>query len=92
MLFGETKDLLGLDQYQVLSTTALLRFWTLVLAADVFLEEQRARLQQQTPAPVSLGQARRAVRAQHQAALVQWICDQHHQGRSAADINTTLAA
>jgi hypothetical protein len=92
VFFGETKDLLGLDQYQVLSATALLRFWTLVLAADVFLEEERARLQQQTAPPVSLGQARRAVQARHQAALVQWICDQHDQGRSAADINAALAA
>lgn len=92
VLFGETKDLLGLDQYQLLSATALLRFWTLVLAADVFLEEERARLQQQATGPVSLGQARRAVQARHQAALVQWICDQRDQGRSAAGINATLAA
>src|SRR5262249_22856280 len=48
VLFGEAKDLLGLDQYQVLSATALLRFWTLVLAADVFLEEERDHLQHQT--------------------------------------------
>jgi hypothetical protein len=92
VFFGETKDLLGLDQYQLLSATALLRFWTLVLAADVFLEEERTRLQQQTAAPVSLGQARRALHARHQAALVQWICDQRDQGRSASEINAVLAA
>jgi hypothetical protein len=92
VLFGETKDLLGLDQYQVLSATALLRFWTLVLAAYVFLEEEGERLQRQTGTPVSLGQARRAVQARHQEALVHWICDQRDHGRSAADINAALAA
>jgi hypothetical protein len=33
VFFGDTKDLLGLDQYQVLRATALLRFGTIVLAA-----------------------------------------------------------
>jgi hypothetical protein len=32
VLFADTKDLLGLDQYQLMTTTAIARFWTLVLA------------------------------------------------------------
>jgi hypothetical protein len=91
-LFGDAKDLLGLDQYQLMNTHALLRFWTLVLAAYLFLEEESNRLQQQTGTPVSLSQARRAVQARHRAALVQWICDQRDQGRSPSEINAALAA
>jgi hypothetical protein len=92
VLFGEAKDVLGLDQYQVMSTCALLRFWTLVLTAYVFLEEEAVRLQPPTGRPLTLGQARRAVQARHQAALVEWICAQRDDGRSAADINAALVA
>jgi hypothetical protein len=33
VLFADTKELLGLDRYQLMSATALVRFWTLVLTA-----------------------------------------------------------
>jgi hypothetical protein len=32
VLFGDAKELLGLDQYQVMSATAIVRFWTLGMA------------------------------------------------------------
>lgn len=91
-LFAETKDPLGLDQYQLLSVTALPRFWPLVLAAVVFLEDERAHAQQPTGRRLTLGQTRRAVQDRHQAALGQWLCDQHDQGCSPATITATLAA
>jgi hypothetical protein len=92
VLFADTKDLLGLDQYQLLSATALVRFWTLVLAAYTFLEEERDCLQRRTGRPASLGQARRALQQRHQDALVSWICDQRDDGLSPATISARLAA
>ena len=44
VLFGDGKELLGLDQYQVMSAEAIVRFWTLAWAAYCFLDEERARL------------------------------------------------
>lgn len=40
MLFADGKEELGLDQYQLMSTEAILRFWTLVMLAYAFLEEE----------------------------------------------------
>jgi hypothetical protein len=36
VLFADGKYLLGLDQYQVMSAEALVRFWTLAWAAYCF--------------------------------------------------------
>src|SRR5205085_1585213 len=47
VLFGDGKEELGLDQYQVMSATAIVRFWTLAILAYVFLEEESYRLQEQ---------------------------------------------
>lgn len=41
VFFADTKALLGIDQYQLLTTTALLRYWTLCWIAYSFLEETR---------------------------------------------------
>lgn len=45
VLFADTKELLCLDHYQLMSEEALVRFWTLVPTAYVFLEEQCAVLE-----------------------------------------------
>ena len=45
VLFADGKDLLGWDQYQVMSWAAILRWWTLGCAAYQFLEEEQACLQ-----------------------------------------------
>ncbi len=55
VLFGDVKEVLGLDHYQVLSATGVVRFWTLVLAAYVFLKEEQARLQQTERDHVTIG-------------------------------------
>jgi len=39
VFFGDGKELLGLDQYQLMNATAILRFLTLELAAYTFLDE-----------------------------------------------------
>jgi len=73
VFFEDTKDVLGIDHYQLMSTTAILRFWTLVLAAYVFLDEQRVRLATQQQRPTTIGQARLAIQRTHYCRLIDWI-------------------
>lgn len=44
VFFADTKALLGIDQYQLVTTTALLRYWTLCWIAYSFLEETSSLL------------------------------------------------
>ena len=60
VLFGDSKEELGLDQYQLMSAIAIVRFWTLAMLAYVFLEEERDRRPPQWQRPVTIGEARRA--------------------------------
>ncbi len=66
IFFADAKEVLGLDQYQLLTAAALVRFWTLMLAAYAFLEQEQARLQQTRPEHVTPGAVRRAVQPDHQ--------------------------
>ena len=52
VLFSDAKDLLGLDHYQLMDATAIIRFWTLAMAAYAFLDEERARLRDEWQAHV----------------------------------------
>ena len=92
VLFADTKDLLGLDQYQVMTATATVRFWTLVLAAYVFLEEERDRLRQEWQQHVSIGDAQREVQRVHWAHLITWIQQQLHAGQTTATLFRQLVA
>lgn len=78
VLIADVKEL-GLDQYQVLSTDGIMRWWTLVLAGYVFLEEQRARLMEEHGTYVTIGAARRAMQVVHRRNLLEWLflCFQH---------------
>ena len=68
VLFADTKELLGLDQYQLMSATGIVRFWTLVLAAYLFLAEERSQRPQGETGTLTIGQTRRAVQQNHQRA------------------------
>jgi hypothetical protein len=92
VLFADTKELLGLDQYQVMSAQALIRFWTLVLAAYVFLEQQRAQLEHEWQRPVSIGQAQREVQAVHCFHLIAWMSHQLQANHTPATLFRELAA
>ena len=70
VLFGDAKALLGLDQYQLMDATAILRFWTLVMAAYAFLDEERARLRQERHIHITIGEARREVQRWHWCHVV----------------------
>jgi hypothetical protein len=91
-LFGDTKEELGLDHYQLMSATAILRFWTLVMAAYAFLDEERARLQALGLPHVTLGDTRRHVQRVHRRHLVDWILTQFQAGVPTDVLYQRLAA
>jgi len=92
VLFAATKDLLGLDQYQLLTTTALVRCWTLVLAAYTLLEEEQARLAQEQQRHITMGEARRALQHLHYRHLLGWIEHELHAGVDVDPLYDRLAA
>lgn len=92
-LFEDDKDLLGSDHYQVMSATAIVRFWTLAACLAYFLDKQRARLQVEQPGEhITWGDARRAIQAEHQRNLLLWLEDQFRSGITAGQLCACLAA
>lgn len=80
VLFGDGKEELGLDQYQLMSARAIVRFWTLAMLAYVFLEEERDRLHSQWQRPVTIGEARREIQRRHRRHLLDWLHGQFQSG------------
>jgi len=80
VLFADGKEELGLDQYQLMSATALVRFWTLAMLAYVFLEEERHRLQEQWQRHVTIGEARRQIQRRHRRHVLDWLHGQFQSG------------
>jgi DDE superfamily endonuclease len=92
VLFGDGKEELGLDQYQLMSATALVRFWTLAMLAYVFLEEERVRLQIQWHRPVTIGEARREIQRRHRRHLLDWLHGQFQSGVEPETLYELLSA
>ncbi len=92
VLFADGKELLGLDQYQVMSAAAIIRFWTLALAAYAFLDEERARLRVVWHRHVTLGEARREVQRRHWNHLIQWMHQEFAAGATPQTLGERLAA
>ncbi|MGB8348386.1 MAG: transposase [Ktedonobacteraceae bacterium] len=80
VFFGDGKEELGLDHSQVMSVSALLRFWTLAMLVYVFLEEEQQRLRLSWQRPVSIGEARREIQRRHRRGLFSWLYDQFLSG------------
>lgn len=80
ILFGDSKEELGLDHYQLMSASAILRFWTLALLVYVFLEEDQQRLRVLWQRPVSIGEARREIQRRHRRRLLEWLYHQFLSG------------
>jgi len=91
VLIADVKEL-GLDHYQVLSAEGIVRWWTLVLAGYVFLEEQRARLMEERGAYVTIGAARRATQGVHRRNLLDWLFVQFQHGATPEHLADLLAA
>jgi DDE superfamily endonuclease len=92
VLFGDGKEELGLDQYQLMSATALVRFWTLAMLAYVFLEEESARLQTQWQRHVTIGEARREIQRRHRRHLLDWLHGQFQSGVEPETLYELLSA
>lgn len=76
VLFANVKELLGLDHYQLMSAQAIRRFWVLVMVAYGFLEQERARLQQEQERQVTIGEAAREVQRIHWSHCLTWLHEQ----------------
>ena len=92
VLFADGKEELGLDHYQLMSVLGIVRFWTLALLAYVFLEEERARLQEQWQRPVTSGEARREIQRRHRRRVLQWLHEQFQSGVQPDSLFDPLAA
>lgn len=101
VFFSDTKELLGIDQYQLMTMTALLRYWTLCWIAFSFLEEIRDELKHQKGGenqedhesrPATLGQARKEVQKTHQKLFLEWVYQQAFSGTPVDELFTSLVA
>jgi hypothetical protein len=92
VLFADGKEELGLDQYQLMSATAIVRFWTLAMLAYVFLEEERDRLHSQWQRPVTIGEARREIQRRHRRHLLDWLHGQFQSGIEPDSLYELLSA
>lgn len=92
VLFADGKELLGLDQYQLMDSRAIVRFWTLALAAYAFLEDERDRLRQLRQRHVTIGEARREVQRIHWFHLIGWMQQQFQLGETPQMLAERLAA
>jgi len=90
VLFADTKEILGLDQYQLMSATAIRRFWTLVMLAYFFLDQERDRQQRQTGQHVTIGDAWRQIQSMHWCHFIDWIYQQFNFGYQPADLYQEL--
>jgi hypothetical protein len=75
-----------------MTTTAILRFWTLVMAAYVFLDEQRTDLSARQQTPLTIGQVRHAVQRTHYWHLIDWLHRQFLQGMKPIELYDSLVA
>ncbi len=90
VLFADTKALFGLDQYQLMTATAIVRFWTLVMLAYYFLDQERARYQQQTDQHLTIGDVWRQVQRTHWRHFIDWMHQKFRFGFQPADLYLEL--
>ena len=90
VLFADSKELMGSDQYQVRTAEAIVRFWALGLCLYQYLDEQRLRLQEQDGRRRTLGEVRAWVREQHATLLLDWIHHRVQEGDSQEQIRQRL--
>ncbi len=86
--FEYDKDLLGSDQYQVMTSQAILRFWTLTACLMAFLEEQRAF----DPDPtLTCGDIRHRIQEDHRRNFLSWLETRFRTGSSVEQVCEQLA-
>ena len=73
VLLADTKELPGLDQYQLMRAKAIRRFWTLVMVAYCFLAGERLRLQHHDQRHRAIGDAWCHTRCLHWSHFIVWL-------------------
>lgn len=89
-LFGDFKELMGSDQYQLHSALAIQRFWALALCLYQYLDSVRHRLERLENRHITLGEARAWVINRHQTWQLDWICSQAKAGANPVKIKQIL--
>jgi Transposase DDE domain len=92
LFFEDCKDVWGLDHYQLMSASAIIRSWTLVMLAYVFLDEQRTRLGLEQHRHLSIAQVRQTIQPTHYCQLIDWIHQQSSDAITPPALYDTLAA
>lgn len=95
VLFEAAKDLLGSDEYQLMSSQAIVRYWTIVFCVLTFLEQQRVQriaTQKAGEPPPTWGNIRAELQREHRRKLLLWLRDQFMAGTDVADLQLRLAA
>ncbi len=93
VLFEDYKDLMGSDEYQVMSAEAIVRYWTLIGCLGYFLDEQRAEREAARPGKhVTWGEVRRELQHEHRRNLLTWLEREFRAGSTAATLAERLAA
>lgn len=92
ILCADGKKAFGLDPEQLISATALVRFWSLALLAYAFLDEERDCLQKPWQRPVTLGETRREIQRLHRRPFLPWLCQQFRLGATDESLFELLAA
>jgi SRSO17 transposase len=90
VLFGDTKELLGLDQYQMIGAEGVQRFWSVVMIAYAFLDEVRDALVTKLEHPVTIGEARQHIQQLHYRHLLNWILKQFQQDTAPEELYRQL--
>jgi hypothetical protein len=85
VLFADTKEILSLDRYQLMSATAICRFWTLVM-----LDQERDCQQRETGQHTTIGAVWRQVRAIHWCHFIDWLHQKFRFGLQPADLYQEL--
>ena len=75
VLFADVKELLGIDQYQMMSAKAIQRFWVLVMIAYGYLEKERVHLHRKRGRHQTIGDASRHVQRKHWSHFLDWLYD-----------------
>lgn len=96
VFFEDMKELLGIDHYQLMTSTALLRYWTLCWLAFSFLEEIRYQLKQRKDKGevqhATLGQARQFTQKEHHKLFIGWVYKHALSGTPLEEVFALLAA
>jgi len=90
VMFETMKDLLGSDEYQLMSAAGVVRYWALILLMYNYLEEQREERGEAQGKVLTAGEVRRELQREQQDKLLRWLWQQWSAGRSVEEVQAQL--